>query len=101
MDVWFCVMRRNRAERLNRESMNRLKKKLGALPSAKRILAPLDKDLSWKSANRTSESAVKGPICPFCRPIDVSFSALRDAGLVSFTPLGIILFCPGCDRYSL
>jgi hypothetical protein len=50
MDVWFCVMRRNRAERLNRESMNRLKKKLGALPSAKRILAPLDKDLSWMSA---------------------------------------------------
>ena len=25
MDVWFCVIRRNRAERLNREAMIRLK----------------------------------------------------------------------------
>jgi hypothetical protein len=31
MDVWFCVMRRNRAERLNRESMNRLRKEHQAL----------------------------------------------------------------------
>jgi transposase len=34
MDVWFCVIRRNRAERLNREAMNRLKEEPGALPSA-------------------------------------------------------------------
>ena len=34
MDVWFCVPRRNRAERLNREAMNTLKEELGALPSA-------------------------------------------------------------------
>jgi hypothetical protein len=26
MDVWFCVIRRNRAERLNREAMNRLRR---------------------------------------------------------------------------
>ena len=34
MDVWFCVISRNRAERLNREAMNRLKEEPGALPSA-------------------------------------------------------------------
>ena len=71
MDVWFCVMRRNRAERLNRESMNRLKKKLGALPSAKRILAPLDKDLSWMSAWRQETGVGRHP------PLNMSYGVCR------------------------
>ena len=34
MDVWFCVIRRNRAERLNREAMNRLMEQNQALSRA-------------------------------------------------------------------
>ena len=32
MDVWLCVARRNRAERLNREAMNRLMEQIRRSP---------------------------------------------------------------------
>ena len=36
MDVWFCVTRRNRAERLNREAMNRLMEQIRRSPERDR-----------------------------------------------------------------
>jgi hypothetical protein len=59
MDVWFCASR-NPAERLNRELMKLLKLKYAPPNARTEILAPLDKDLSWKSANRTNDYQVFG-----------------------------------------
>jgi hypothetical protein len=66
MDVWFCVTRRNRAERHKPRADEQPKLNNQALSSAQReILAPLDKYLSWKSAFRQIRPP-KLPIIPFC-----------------------------------
>ena len=40
MDVWFCVTRRNHAERLNSETMNTLKERTGRSPERIRKSSP-------------------------------------------------------------
>ena len=57
MDVWFCVTRRNRAERHNREVMNTLSETTRRSPERYgKALPHLSKDLSWMSASRPPDS---------------------------------------------
>ena len=53
MDVWFCVTQEPRREAQPRTDEH-AETQTRALLSATDVLAPLDKDLSWKSAYRTS-----------------------------------------------
>jgi hypothetical protein len=58
MDVWFCILQEPPPRGNNRELKDLEKLFHALLRSARReSFCPLDKDLSWMSANRKSSSA--------------------------------------------